>query len=360
MYESWRPLLGQLRALLVAVAHELLWALPFVAREVGHWRVRALTIPDCALRVEAVNAFGGKRVNSDGSALFSTLAGYRNPRLLHLLVAYELMADFLDEVDERQSLTHVICGRRLHLAMVDALDRDRPVRDYYRRRTGDNGYLRRLVGTCRESAASLPSYARLCPLAIQVARLAQVQSLNHESDPERRDAALKRWAEEEFPSEGALSWFEVTGAASAWLGVHALLALSAQPAVSWREGLEVRASYRWISLSGTMLDSLGDLDEDLASGAHSYISHYPSQEVAMRRLREILRRSTHGTRGLRDGHRHAVIVACMMAMYLSKDSIRTPQMRATTASLIRAGGPLARLLVPVLRLWRIAYGQQSA
>jgi tetraprenyl-beta-curcumene synthase len=342
------------------VAYELLWALPFVGKEIEQWRARALAIPEGALRVEALNALGDKRVNSDGSALFSILAGSRNSRLLHLLVAYEFMADYLDEIDERQSLADVLCGRRLHFAMVDALERDRPVRDYYSRRLEDNGYLCSLVETCREGAASLPSYGHLCPLVIQVARLAQVQGLNHECDPKRRDAALKRWAAEEFPGERTLSWFEVAGAASAWLGVHALLALSAQSGVSRRDGLEVCASYRWISLSGTMLDSLGDLGEDLASGAHSYISHYSSQELAMQRLREFLRRSTHGTRGLRDGHRHAVIVACMMAMYLSKDSVRTPQMRATTAGLVRAGGPLVRLLVPVLRLWRIAYGQQSA
>lgn len=340
--------------------HELTWALPFVARETDCWRARVLTIPDEALREEALSALAGKRVNSDGSALFSILAGSRNPLLLHLLVAYEFMADFLDEVDERGSLADVLCGRRLHFAMVDSLERDRPVRDYYGSHLDDNGYLRGLVETCRESAASLPSFGRLCPLAIRVAKLAQVQSLNHESDPERRDAALRQWAESEYPDERTLSWFEVTGAASAWLGVHALLALSSQPGVTRCDGLEVCSSYRWISLSGTMLDSLGDLHEDLAGGAHSYISHYPNQELAVQRLREFLIRSKHGARGLRDGHRHAVILACMMAMYLSKDSTRTPQMRAAAASLVNAGGPLARLLVPVLRLWRIAYGQQSA
>jgi hypothetical protein len=35
-------------------------------------------------------------------------------------------------------------------------------------------------------------------------------------------------------------------------------------------------------------------------------------------------------------------------------------MRAGTARLARAGGTLTRLLVPVLRLWRIAYAQRSS
>ncbi len=351
---------GELWALLAAVAHELFWGLPGVAHDVHAWKARALTIPDAALREDALELFASTRANADGAALFSILAGRRNRRLLRLLVAYEFMADFLDSVDERCAALAIPIGSQLHLTMVDALDVGRSVCDRYSHHWQDNGYLHALVGTCRENVASLPSYRRVCSLAIRVATLAQVQCFNHELDPARRDVALQRWAAREFPGESGLSWFELTGAASAWLGVHALLALAAEPRVSERDGKEIYDSYRWISLAGTMLDSLGDLSEDLARGVHSYIAHYPSQEIATQRVRELLRESTRGARTLRNPHRHSVIVACMMAMYLSKDSARTPQMRATTTNLIRAGGPLPRLLVPVLRLWRIAYGQQSA
>lgn len=351
---------GELRALLAAVAHELLWGLPCVAHDVHAWKARALMIPDAALREDALELFSSTRANADGAALFSILARRRDRRLLRLLVAYEFMADFLDSVDERCASGAIPIGPQLHLAMVDALDFGRPVCDPYRHHWQDNGYLQALVGTCRENVASLPSYRRVRALAIRVATLAQVQCFNHEPDPARRDMALQRWAAREFPGESGLSWFELTGAASAWLGVHALLALAAEPRVGEQEGQEIYDSYRWISLAGTMLDSLGDLSDDLARGVHSYIAHYPSREIATQRVGELLRESTRSTQTLRNPHCHSVIVACMMAMYLSKDSARTPQMHTTTASLIRAGGSLPRLLVPVLRLWRIAYGQQSA
>jgi tetraprenyl-beta-curcumene synthase len=109
-----------------------------------------------------------------------------------------------------------------------------------------------------------------------------------------------------------------------------------------------------------MLDSYVDQDEDALAGRHVYVSHYRNDDLACRGIEGLISRSMSQARALPNGSRHAVIVACMMAMYLSKDSARSLQMRATTASLVRAGGPLARLLVPVLRLWRIAYGQQSA
>jgi hypothetical protein len=50
----------------------------------------------------------------------------------------------------------------------------------------------------------------------------------------------------------------------------------------------------------------------------------------------------------------------MIAMYLSKDTARTPQLRAGTKTFIKAGGTLTRLLLPILRVWRAAYHQRSA
>ena len=53
------------------------------------------------------------------------------------------------------------------------------------------------------------------------------------------------------------------------------------------------------------------------------------------------------------------LAACMVAMYLSKDSAHAPDMRASTAGFVRAGGSLTRLLLPVLRLWRIIFAQRA-
>jgi hypothetical protein len=51
-------------------------------------------------------------------------------------------------------------------------------------------------------------------------------------------------------------------------------------------------------------------------------------------------------------------VACMVAMYLTKDAARSPAMRKHTARIAASGGSLTRRLIPVLRLWRIAYSQR--
>ena len=293
--------------------------------------------------------------------MFSILPRRRSRDLLRLLVAYELIWDFLDNVNERAAGT--MNGRQLHLAIAEAIDPCAPISDYYSQHPwrDDGGYLRSLVATCRESCNALPSYPSVHALAVREARRAQVLALNHHPDPAGREAALKRWAAREFPGGREASWWELAGAASAPLGIHALLALAAEPRCSEADIGHAYAAYcPWVSAATTMLDSYVDQVEDMDEGNHSYVAHYSDPERALRCIRALVARSVEEARSLPNGHKHAVIAAAMIAMYLSKDTARTPQLRAGTRTLIRAGGSLTRLLLPILRAWRIAYAQRSA
>ncbi|MGH2852997.1 MAG: DUF2600 family protein [Solirubrobacteraceae bacterium] len=332
-----------------------------MAYEVGFWERRASAIPDAPLREDALDALTRKRGNIDGAALLSILPSRRDSRLLRLLVCYEAMADFLDSADERAASATVASGHRLQQALADAIDPRAPTRNYYDRHPWreDGGYLRALVEACRGGCASLPAYPLVRPLAIRAARLAEVQALNHEPDPARRTALLRVWAVG-VPHGGDVSWFELTAAASAWITVLALLALAADPECGERDGGETFAAYLWISMTAAMLDSYADMGEDAAGAGHSYIAYYGSEELAARRLRELIRRSMAEARALPNGPRQAVIAACMVALYLSKDSAQAPRLRTQTRGLVRAGGSLTRLLLPILRAWRMAYALRSA
>lgn len=351
-----------IRALTRAAYRELRWGLRDVSREVSAWRQRAVTIPDRELREDALYALERKRANIDGAALFWTLPAVRSPELLRLLVAYETLADYLDCTSERAANAGVKNGLQLHVALIEALDPTLPTSDYYRYHPWrkDGGYAHSLVSRCREAVVLLPSYERVAPSAIRAARLAQVLALNHQPDRARRDTALCKWAHEHFPEAGELAWFEWTAAASAWLTVLALLALAADPGQRERDAGAVVAAYLpWVSLAGTMLDSYCDLAEDEASGAHSYLAHYPTPHHAVTRVSEILARALIESALLPNAERHLVLASCMIAMYLSKDSARSPAYRATTSVLARHAGPLPRALTPILRTWRVVYGQQS-
>jgi tetraprenyl-beta-curcumene synthase len=277
---------------------------------------------------------------------------------LRLLVAYQILLDYLDTVSERPAPDPLANGRQLHLALRDALVPYGPMTDYYRHHPsgGDGGYVHALVQACRESCVTLPAYGRICGLALQAAAGCSVQGLNHDPDPVRRDGTLERWARRTYPRSAGVSWWELTAAASSTLAIHALLALAADPACARGDVEAVGAAYMpWICAASTMLDSYVDEVEDATNEDHSYFAHYPSTEVARLRTRELVCRSLHEARRLRNGPRHALIAAGMVAMYLSADGARAPGKRSATRALVRAGGRLTMLLLPVLLLWRRAY-----
>lgn len=349
-------------ALAGAALRELLWGLRAVAREVARWRARARAMPEPALRADALDSIARKRASTDGAALFATLPRRRDPNLLSLLVAFEVMADFLDSASERGVPAGVANGVQLHRALSDALQPRAPVAGYYRHHPWreDGGYLRALVEACRARCSRLPSYAQVRQPAVDAATLARVLGLNHEPDPRSRELALRHWAAARARGWGELQWFESSAAASGWLTVLALLALATATPVEENRVRETCAAYLpWISLAGTMLDSYADQAQDRAEEQHSYVAHYPCAELAVERMCELVREAARRAQALPDGARHAVIVACMVAMYLSKDSARTPAMRAGSRSLAAAGGSLPRTLLPVLRLWRLAYRQRD-
>ncbi len=308
-------------------------------------------MPDAPLRNDALACISSKRDHTEGAALFSILPRYRHGGLLRLLVVYQTIWDFLDDVSERGAGQGMNNGQQLHLALVEALDISAPISDYYCHHPwkDDGGYLVALVESAQANCAILPSYSRVASLLLPGVARCSIQGVNHNPHPGSRDSALKRWAIREFPTEQALSWFELTAAASAFTP-HVLLALAAESPCAKSDLQRIYATYfPWVSLAIAMLDSYVDQADDEASGAHSYISHYPDSRFASQRLGEIISRAVRNAHG--QGYRHAVVVACMVTMYLSKEGAGTSDIRATTRQLAKGDTLIARLL-PLVRAWR--------
>jgi tetraprenyl-beta-curcumene synthase len=313
--------------------------------------------------MDALNAIAEQRTHIDGAALFSILPRTRSPTLLRLLVAYEIIWDYLDNINERSAQLGVANGLQLHCALVDALDPQRPISDYYRLSPWweDGGYLRTLVTACWEYCERLPSYVTVSQHLVREATRGKVCALNHAPDEPQRDAMLRVWAEREFPGGHEAPWFELTAAASTNLTIFALLALASEPNCAEQAVAQTeRAYFPWISVLTAMLDSYVDQAEDAADGNHSYVAHYPTPTLAIERVCQLMRRCVYEARSLDAGEKHAVIAGCMFAMYLSRNTALAPSMRDTTTRLIHSGGSLSRILHPLLRLWRAAYGLRSA
>jgi tetraprenyl-beta-curcumene synthase len=342
---------------------ELLWGLPAASAELRKWRSRAVEIPDEAIRQDALGALDRKRGNTHGAGMFWTLPRARSTHLLRLLVTYQILWDYLDSISEHGAPTGKSNIRQLHLALVDALDPSRPISDYYRHHLGygDGGYLCSLVQACRQYCLRLPSFQRLHPLLVREAVRVSVQAINHDPDAASREAALREWVAREFPSGHDVQWFELAAAAGANIAIYALLALAADSACDEGEVVRVyRAYFPWAGALATMLDSYVDEAEDIATGEQCYVAYYPSRELATQRIARLLQCCLCEVGGLRNSKRHTLLVGCMVAMYLSKDSARTHETHDMTKRLISAGGSLTKILLPILRAWRIVYKQRSA
>lgn len=311
-------------------------------------------IPDAGRRSDALLALSDKRASIEGASLFCILPDRRDRRLLTLLIAYQILADYLDEVDEHNPEAAFECRYRLQALLQDAL-RPSEIRSSARHAVtlADGGYLAALIACCRTSYASLPSSAAAAPLVAKATALTQVQCINHDPDPSRRKRELRAWAGSHTAAEPRLLWFEAAAAASAWLTVLAMLALAADPTYDESVCHDVYHAYHpWISLLGTMLDSYGDLLDDLARDAHSYIAYYSPGESIVRPLVLLVDRAMSRAAGcVRDAPRHQVIVASMVAMYIATADSRTPELAAVESELMSIGGWLLSLTMLASRAW---------
>jgi hypothetical protein len=191
------------------------------------------------------------------------------------------------------------------------------------------------------------------------ARRGEALELCHDPVAPRRDAQLEAWATREFGTIPGATWFELAGSATSLLGVIVLLAVAADEAstaVDLHAAAELYSP--WAGALSLMLDSYVDQLDDVATQSWSAIAHYPDVAVAEQRIAALARHVLLDAVRLRHGERHALVVAAMLAMYLTSDDVTSGPLAASTRRLRRSGGSLTGLLVPLLRAWRLAYGQR--
>jgi tetraprenyl-beta-curcumene synthase len=337
---------GQTRALGLAATRELGWGLRLVRRELRTWHALAARIDDPVLREQAVGSLTRKRTLVDGAAFYWTLPARRDPELLRLLVAFQVLADLLDERSEHAAGSS---GEPMR-AFGDAIVLDTAPGAY-------DAYTMALVQTCRSGCAALPGYALIGPLLAPLAHQAGALELHHLPDPVQRAARLERFAADAFAPAGDATWFEQTAGGASALSIIVLLALAADPRTTRRDVDAALAVYSpWVAALSMMLDSWVDQADDRASGHVSFVGYYGCTDAAVQRVALLIDRSLRELATLRDGERHVLITAAMIAMFLSRD-VNGPELRAGTQTLVTAGGPLTRVLVPILRSWRLANGQ---
>jgi len=341
-------------ALAATLASYWLTIFPVARRELGRWLMRAEAIPDPALREIALRALATEGLNAEGAALFATLAPVlRRPAAVRLLVAFQVMYDYLDALTEQPVPEPLSRSRQVHRALLYALGGPACAGGYFAHHPlhGDGGYLAELAAYCRAAFMRLPGAGTAGPHALRAARRsAEGQSQSHTA-AFTSDRELIRWAMDATPPGLDLRWWETAAATESSLVIHALLASAAQPRLTAECAAGVAAAYwPWVSGLNALLDDLVDVAEDTAEGTHSYIARYLSPAQRAHRLAAIAGRASSAIDGLPLRRRHAVIFAAMTSYYLAAPQAGSAEIEPAARRIASAIGTDLRPLVAVLRL----------
>jgi tetraprenyl-beta-curcumene synthase len=329
-------------------ARYLALVLPRVARERRRWRACAMAIPDASLRDSACAALE-KRGNVEGAALFAVLAQPAcRADVVRALVALQSAYNYLDLLSERPSADPGASSRRLHLALLDAVQLERRDADYYEylcAGADDGGFLATLIERAHGALARLPALAALAPaMSAAALRIADFQAFNL-SEPHGGQEGLERWANA-MDGQRGYAWWETAAGAGSSLALYALVASAshADADADVAERID-RAYFPTIGALHSLLASLVDRDEDRENGLRSLLAHYRSDVHAGTRLAALAVEARCACTTLPARYAHQAIVAAMCSYYLSAPQCRDVHARVVTRYLTDALGVLLRVSV---------------
>ncbi len=313
---------------------------PLLEREFAAWYKRAGEIPDSELRKQALASMDTKKFHCEGGAVYAAQVISYADKLVPLIVAYQTISDYLDNLCDRSTSLDPQDFRQLHLSMQDALTPDAPVRDYYRYREekDDGGFLAALVRTCQEQIKTLPSYATIQRRALTLSRLySDLQVYKHIAH-DKREAELLAWWEQYRPSYPELYWQEFAAVTGSTIGIFALFALATEPRLDSQKIAAIDSAYfPWICGLHILLDYLIDLEEDRAGGDLNFVSYYRSDEEALDRLQFFVQQAKESVGRLPNPAFHRMIVDGLVAFYLADRKVnrRQPQIYTIAKKLMR-------------------------
>ncbi|HEX6780973.1 MAG TPA: DUF2600 family protein [Solirubrobacterales bacterium] len=327
-------------------------------RERERWQRRALAIPDPVLRADALLTIEEKWGHSEGAAAFAVLA----PRatratFVRMVVAYQLMIDYLDTISERPVSDPWANTLQLHGAAQNgvALSLTREP-DYYmfHSHRGDGGFLSALVSTCREMFMTLPSCAAVAPRAEHLTSLyAMSQGHCHAEQAGHAPSGPTDLIDAAAAQHPELSWGEVLAACNTSIPVFALMTQAA-----WEDRSEVEialchsAYFPWTASLHILLHSLVDEIFDLETGKFNQLGHYRSKPQAAEALASIASQARERLARLPQADTHLVLFGGMAGYYLAAPSAWQEENRLIAAPVRDAIGPPARWSMFIHRLRR--------
>ncbi|MNO33896.1 Tetraprenyl-beta-curcumene synthase [compost metagenome] len=328
--------------------------LPDVRKELDGWRQEAGNIPDPELRRQALASIATKEFHCQGGAVYAAANLPMREVLVPLIVAFQTISDYLDNLCDRSTSMDERDFRLLHQSMLDAVEPEAVMQNYYalREEQDDGGYLHRLVQACRDNIAKLPGYGAAKPLILDLVTLYTDLQVYKHIAPEYRESALLSWWEQHKERTPQFQWNEFAAATGSTLGVFMLFLAASNANLDNASAKKIHAAY-FPHICGLhiMLDYLIDQAEDEVGGDLNFCSYYDNKEMMLSRIALIVEGARRDIKKLPAPSFHRMIIEGLLALYLSDPKVSQQQeIRDVSRQLMRRS-PLMRLFFFVNSRW---------
>jgi tetraprenyl-beta-curcumene synthase len=293
-------------------------AVPTVKKELRDWAKHAAPLPD-PLRSQALASIELKAFHCVGGSVYAHYPGADKGAIIRLIVAFQTISDYLDNLCDRLHVSDPDAFRLLHTSITDALVPRAPLHDYYGLYPyGEDTYLPRLVQTCQELLGQIPHYAKNQSAALHLAEnYCELQVLKHVT--EGGADLVRTWADTN--GDDRLEWNEWAAACGSTLGIFFLFAAGYNSSSSQDEQV-LQAYFPWIQGLHILLDYLIDLAEDQESGDLNFVTFYPTTEARDLSLCKFAEESKRLANKLPNPTFHSTVVDGLIALYGSDPKVR--------------------------------------
>jgi tetraprenyl-beta-curcumene synthase len=330
------------------------YILPEVRSELSRWRVVAERIPDEEYKKQAIASMTSKQFHCEGGAVYAACNLPLRHVLIPLIVAFQTISDYLDNLCDRSTSLDEKDFRQLHESMLDAIDPSASVKDYYhfRDESDDGGYLASLVRTCQSCICMLPAYDKVMPSVKELVGLyCDLQVYKHVHRDRREKLLMDWWAlySDRYPD---LYWNEFAAATGSTLGVFTLFLAASNADMDEREREAIHAAY-FPSICGLhiQLDYLIDQEEDRVGGDLNFCSYYEDDDAIVERMLRLARLAREDADTLHEPRFHRMLVEGLLALYLSDPKVRKQRRVKRIAKQLMKNSPLTRLFFWVNSIW---------
>jgi tetraprenyl-beta-curcumene synthase len=330
------------------------FVLPAVRREINQIRTRASFIPDIELQTQALASIDSKLFHCQGGAVFALLNRKKMKQLIPLIVSFQTISDYLDNLCDRSISLDPMDFRLLHQSMLDAIQPGSPTVNYYAHRgnVDDGGYLQGLVEHCQSIVAGFPNYGQVQPKLLEWVGLYCDLQVHKHIHKDQREHALLHWWDNHKASYPELEWQEFAAATGSTLGMFMCFVFASNNKFDNAEFMQFSNAYfPYVCAVHILLDYFIDQEEDRLGGDLNFCNYYDDVQAMLTRLQWVTKQAQLCVSLLPNSQFHGMILEGLLALYLSDSKVNQQVEVSRAVSILMKNSSLGRLFFWINSNW---------